>query len=458
MRFSDILRMCFENLKRRKGRTFLTVLGVFIGCVSIIVMVSIGVGMKESNDKTLAEMGDLTIIEVSSQGGKNINGKTVKLNDEALKTISAIPNVTAVMPKTSLDEFSIKMTAGINDRYKCEWSTLVGVDLKDMQSMGYTVLDGKIPQGGGYTVVGGQFFAYAFTDSFMPEGRNQIDRWSNMSEDGKSENLPDPYFNPLNTPIMLHITKDAEDKNELTQELKIGAIVKEDYSKGYETSEGILMDIKDMKALIAKVKEIPVNNIEYSTFLVKTDHINSVQEVEKQIKELGYGTYSMESIRKSMEKSSRQIQMLLGGLGAISLFVAAIGITNTMIMSISERTKEIGIMKALGCYVKDIRLLFLMEAGSIGLIGGVVGCFVSILASIGTNLFSMGAFSPEGTFTLSMIKDALFGGKDITRLSVIPIELIVFGILFSVLVGLVSGYYPANKAVKITALEAIKSD
>ena len=66
---------------------------------------------------------------------------------------------------------------------------------------------------------------------------------------------------------------------------------------------------------------------------------------------MGYSTSSMESIREPMEKEARQKQMMLGGLGAISLFVAALGITNTMIMSISERTREIGIMKSLGCYV-----------------------------------------------------------------------------------------------------------
>lgn len=73
MRFSDIWHMCVENLKRRKGRTFLTVLGVFIGCCSIIVMVSIGIGMTESQNQMLENMGDLTIIEVSqgtSQDGK----------------------------------------------------------------------------------------------------------------------------------------------------------------------------------------------------------------------------------------------------------------------------------------------------------------------------------------------------------------------------------------------------
>ena len=173
--------------------------------------------------------------------------------------------------------------------------------------------------------------------------------------------------------------------------------------------------------------------------------------VENDIKAMGYSTESMESIRKPMEKEARQKQMMLGGLGAISLFVAALGITNTMIMSISERTREIGIMKALGCYVTDIRVMFLSEAGAIGLIGGVIGCVISFIASVVVNLVSLG-FSPEN------ILPAIIGGEGVSRVSVIPPWLLLFAVVFSVLIGLGSGYYPANKAVQIPALEAIKSE
>ena len=172
---------------------------------------------------------------------------------------------------------------------------------------------------------------------------------------------------------------------------------------------------------------------------------------------MGYYTYSMQSMRESMEKSARQVQLMLGGLGAISLFVAAIGITNTMIMSISERTREIGIMKALGCYVRDIRLLFLMEAGTIGLLGGIIGLIFSLLISVGINLFAMGAMGGGG-ITAQTVLQALIGGEEVSRVSAISPGLMLFAIVFSVFVGLVSGYYPANKAVKIPALEAIKHE
>jgi ABC-type antimicrobial peptide transport system permease subunit len=444
--------MCLENLKRRKGRTILTVLGVFIGCTSIIVMVSIGIGLSDSQTQWLSEMGDLTVIEVST-GYSESSGTEAKLDDAAVKNFKEISGVEAVMPKASF-EYSANLKAGVNDRYTCDWVSLVGLDVDAMEQMGYVVQEGKVPGVSEGEVLGGQYLAYSFTDSLMPEGRNMIDRWSAYDEEGNPTELPDPYFDVLNTPLTMEVSIDENNTYKTT--LKVVGVTKEDYGKGWETSEGIMMSIDSLKELISKIKGTPVSKLTYSQILVKVSDISLVPDVESSIKAMGYSTYSMESIRESMEKSSRQIQLVLGGLGAISLFVAAIGITNTMIMSISERTREIGIMKSLGCYVRDIRLLFLMEAGTIGLMGGILGCIISLVISVIINLFSMGAIG-EGV-TGEMIKMAIFGGEGVTRTSIIPVTLMLFAIAFSILVGLVSGYYPANKAVKISALEAIRRE
>lgn len=455
MRLSDIGKMCIDNLKRRKGRTILTVLGVFIGCTSIVVMVSIGAGMKESQDKMLAEMGDLSIIEVSQ--GMNDNGTQAKLDDAAVKSFREMEGVAAVMPKVSLDEVSVSMKAGINDRYSCEWASIVGVDTSALEDMGFELIDGKFPAKGLDEAVGGQYLAYNFYDSLMPEGRNMVDRWSSYDENGNPTELPDPFFDALKTPITLEVTTGDENQPPYKKTMNIVGITKEDYGKGWETSEGIMMSIDAVKDLISKAKGTPNVKLNYSQVLVKAADMSRVAEIESSIKSMGYYTYSMESMRESMEKSARQVQLMLGGLGAISLFVAAIGITNTMIMSISERTREIGIMKALGCYVRDIRMLFLMEAGAIGLLGGIIGLIFSLLISVGINLFAMGAIGGGG-ITAQTILQALIGGEEVSRVSAISPGLMLFAIVFSVFVGLVSGYYPANKAVKIPALEAIKHE
>jgi len=452
MQTKDILQMCAQNLLRRKARTFLTVLGVLIGCCSIVIMVSIGIGMKESQEKMLRQMGDLTIITVSApQGG---TGKA-KLNDDAVKKFRAVPGVSAVSPKLSMDDFTVRLYAGPNNRYQADWTTIAGLDAGVLTDMGYTLLRGEaLPAasaGAGYSALAGQYLAYNFKDTLRPDGANTVDRWGSMDANGAVTNLPDPYFDPLKTPVTLEVDTGS---GKLRYTLNVTGVTKEDYNKGAETSEGLILGLADLKAIMAQAlaKSNSAKKIAYSSVLVKAADITKVAAAETAIRTMGYNTSSMESIRQPMEKEARQKQLMLGGLGAISLFVAALGITNTMIMSISERTREIGIMKALGCYIRDIRVMFLTEAGAIGLLGGVVGCLISFLISIVINLVALGGFSP-GNILL-----AVAGGADVNRTSVIPLWLYGFAIVFSVFIGVGSGYYPANKAVRIPALEAIKSE
>ncbi len=445
MQKKDLLRICLQNLMRRRSRTFLTVLGVLIGCCSIVIMVSLGIGMKETQEKLLAEMGDLTIITVSPpQNGK---GK-VKLDDALVKRLHNMSGVVGVSPKQSLEAESIRILSGTGNRYVADWTSVVGMDTDQMEQLGYRIINGTTVKHSGDIIIG-EFLAYSFKDTLRPEGRNMIDRWAGeLDENGKPAELPAPYLDPLKSTLTLEITTES---GTIKYPVKPVGSTKEDYSKGYETSEGIIMSLTDLRKLLDKIQGPKKKKLPYNSVVVKVSSIDRVADVEQEIKAMGYVTESMESIRKPMEKEARQKQMMLGGLGAISLFVAALGITNTMIMSISERTREIGIMKALGCYVSDVRIMFLAEAGAIGLIGGVIGCVISFLASVIINLVSIG-LSPEN------IPAAILGGENINRVSVIPPWLLLFAIVFSVLIGLGSGYYPANKAVQIPALEAIKSE
>ena len=449
MKHEDLLRVCLQNLLRRKSRTILTVLGVLIGCCSIVIMVSLGIGMKESQEKLLSELGDLTIITVTApQKG---HGKK-KLDDKLLKEIRSLDGVEGVTPKLGFDAYTCRLLAGPGNRYVADWSMLAGLDTAQMDKMGYQLTDGTYPAAPGEVAVG-QYFAYNFRDTLRPEGSNTINRWdSGLDEDGRLLPPPDAYFDPLKQPLTLEVT--GADGSTFTVPLKAVGAVKEDNAKGYETSDGVMMSVADLQALLKRAasgRTAPNSTPAYDSVLVKVSGIKQVDPVETAIKNLGYSTESMESIRKPMEKEARQKQMMLGGLGAISLIVAALGITNTMIMSISERTKEIGVMKSLGCYVYDIRVLFLAEAGAIGFIGGVIGSVISFVISLIINLVSLG-FAPENFLP------AMLGAEGISRVSVIPPWLYLFALVFSVFIGLGSGYYPANKAVQIPALEAIKSE
>ncbi|MEG0541039.1 MAG: FtsX-like permease family protein, partial [Angelakisella sp.] len=146
----------------------------------------------------------------------------------------------------------------------------------------------------------------------------------------------------------------------------IAGIMEKD-DTNWESSEGVFMDINELKAMEAKYNKAngkPKNDkIKYEEVRVKCTSMDEVAAVQEEIKKMGFDCWSMEDNRKSMQDQARMIQLVLGGLAAISLFVAAIGIANTMVMSIIERTREIGIMKVIGAEVGNIRVMFLMEAG-----------------------------------------------------------------------------------------------
>lgn len=452
MKTIDLITMCLQNLMRRKARTFLTVLGVVIGSCAIIIMISIGIGMKEAQDKLLSQMGDLTIINVNLAGKSKNNAR---LDDKAIHEMKQLDGVTLVTPKLSGDNLQFRLVAGRDKRYVCEWASVVGMEPEAVSALGYVVKDGAPLAKVKGTVLVGEYLAYNFRDTRRPDGHNMINRYR-FNPDGSVQEPKPAYFDPLEMPIEMVLTAQmGETEKTMTIPLKAVGRLKEDYGRGMETGDGLVMNIADMKKLLAdarKLAGLKPDNAGYQAVVVKVRSIGDVARVEDEIKRMGFITYSMESIRKPMEKEARQKQMMLGGLGAISLIVAALGITNTMIMSISERTKEIGVMKALGCFVKDIRTIFLMEAGCIGFIGGIVGIIISSAISIAMNLLQAGA--PP-----TSIQEALQKLNDVgSRLSVVPPWLLGFSLLFSVMIGLGSGYYPANKAVRISALEAIKHD
>ena len=217
---------------------------------------------------------------------------------------------------------------------------------------------------------------------------------------------------------------------------------KKSQSQSYMISNGVMMKEKDNG---------------YQEVYVKVDEVDNVSDVESWIKDQGYETYSMTQIREDMQAQVAKSQMILGGTAAVALLVAALNIANTMTMAIYERTKEIGVMKVLGCELNNIRTMFLFEAGAIGLLGGIVGVVFSYLLSFILNNVSSLMMGGDGMS--SGLLDA-FGslGASGGQISIIPLWLVLAALAFSTLVGLVSGVVPANRAVKISALEAIRRE
>ncbi len=443
MKISDLLKLSLDNLKRRKGRTILTVLGVIIGTCSIVMMVSIGVALDKSFDDMMQGMGDLTLIEVYNWGG----GKdTEPLTDDVIEGFMDIEGVRISTPLYQSRYFGPQFTSGSNGKYR-GWGNIRGIKKEAIEDYGYELLEGRFPNSKDkeFTVVVGEYFAYNFENTRKKYPNNYVDPIPD--ENGV---MPKPFVDIFDDEIKIQGTTWTENgKEEVVVEevINIVGVIKQDESKGYETRSGVIMDIE---SLIALEKEyMKKNDIkddqkgkkrEYEQAIVKVNDIEEVDAVIETIESYGYNTYSATSYRNEMKKQTQMIQLILGGLGSIAMLVSAISIANTMTMAIYERTKEIGIMKVLGCELKDIKNMFLAEAAGIGLLGGTAGIIVcyglsALLNFVGTAMMGEGA-----------------------KLSVIPIWLALFGMGFSTMVGIVSGYVPAMRAVKITALSAIRHD
>ena len=159
---------------------------------------------------------------------------------------------------------------------------------------------------------------------------------------------------------------------------------------------------------------------------------------------MGYEVETNAEYLKSMQSQFAVVQAVLGGIGAVSLLVAAIGIANTMMMSIYERTKEIGVMKVLGCSLRNIQQMFLLEAAFIGLLGGIAGNILSFLMSAAINFIA----KSSGSISLGE------GGS----ISYIPWWLVLMSLGFAMLVGVLAGYFPAKRAMRLSPLAAIRNE
>ena len=208
--------------------------------------------------------------------------------------------------------------------------------------------------------------------------------------------------------------------------------------------------IKTLKKTDRKKATAKLHN--YSQIQISVDNVKNVPAIQQAIKDMGYQTSSLSSMFEPMEKMSKMLQLVLGAVGAVAMIVSAISIANTMVMSIYERTKEIGVMKVLGCVITDVKKLFLFESGMIGLIGGVIGISISYIASFCINKFG------EPIFSALMSSSSITGTATVAKYSIIPFWLPFAAALFAMGVGVLSGYYPANRATKISAIEAMKAN
>ena len=459
MNWNDLLRMSINSLRRRKLRTFLTVLGVLIGTASIVVMISLGLGMQQSLYKEVEQSGGLTSITVT--GSDNSDGMTTesmgsgqetekRIDDQLVEKISKMDHVKLAAP---IYETSMILLKGSYMAYV----QLQGMTPEGLKSLNMDLGDGTLPKtgtghlelifgngvitdfyetgsGNGYYDTGkvpninlmkDSLFMITDTENYNSDSSaafgDSADRTAgagSQSDSGTGQTKP----------VQKYVVRASGVIN--------GGL--DDYSNNYDS---VFCDLETLKQLLRKEyagKVIPGQPKTKAGKALKGFYYTSL------IRNMGYNVETNAEYLDSMKSQFAIVQAVLGGIGAVSLLVAAIGIANTMMMSIYERTKEIGVMKVLGCSLRNIREMFLLEAAFIGLLGGIAGNILSFVMSAAINIIvgSSGAMSM---------------GTDST-ISYIPWWLVLMSMVFAVLVGVLAGYFPAKRAMKLSPLAAIRNE
>ncbi len=463
MKYRDMLRMSCSNLWKRKIRTFLTILGVVIGTASIVVMVSLGLGLSRASMAEIEQYGGITTVNVTEQGSifgydeedeKQTLGQAYgsgHLDDALLQRIQEVDHVKSAYPM--LETEAIAMSGGYQGNV-----TVCGVPAAQADLLGLKLSQGTLMQPGT-----GQFeavYGNAVLTNFYNEKTGDGYWWNGQMAD--IDLMEDTIMYIFNVEKYYSYLWGGTDENGQTAAFPKKYIVKtagvmdggpDDY---YSNSNYVYCDLDVLKSTLKKeykntvipgqptyTSGKPYKEIFYTSIVVQVDDMNYVQQVQKDINALGYQAYSNAEWVQAEQKQFRYIQLALGGIGAVSLFVAAIGIANTMMMSIYERTKEIGIMKVLGCDMRNIQGMFLMEAGYIGLIGGIIGLVLSYILSGVINM---------------LVKNMDMGMNVQVGLSYIPPWLALLALAFAVIVGMVSGFFPSLRAMRLSPLAAIRNE
>ena len=459
MRFPDLLIMSINNLRRRKLRTVLTVLGVIIGTASIVVMVSLGIGLDQMFMEQLSSWGSLTTVDVYGGSGSSYYGGAVMvggggskssdptyITDEVIDKFQRIGHVTGVSP---ILDMNVVIRQGA---YEAQYETIQGVGPAYFEQI--KLGEGEYPQKGDT----GLFFGNTVIQDFY-NAKTGKGYWD-------TGELPDVDL--MGRPFFVTFDMDGYYQSQYPSEDGAGTKPPKKYMmNGIGVQEGglddwnnysyrIYMDVDGMKSQLKKAfkkgktipgqptnkKGKPYNYFIYNSAQVYVDDVDNVTKVQKELADMGFQVQSQIDWLESSKQQSDMVQAVLGGIGAVSLFVAAIGIANTMMMSIYERTKEIGVMKVLGCDMGNIRNMFLIESGFIGFMGGVLGIGLSYGVSLLINKF-VGAQALTGM------------AGDLSR---VPPWLSLAAVAFAIFVGMAAGFMPAMRAMKLSPLAAIRNE
>jgi putative ABC transport system permease protein len=404
MKFGRILKMALRALTHNKSRSFLTMLGVIIGVAAVMMMLSVGAGTQAAVTGRISSLGtNLLMIQPGNvrAGGVALSSQAQSLTMEDVTSISSIEGVKAVAPTLS---GRVQAVAGSNNTN----TSVVGTTLEYQSLMSI-----KMKQG--------VFFA-------QPE----VDQWEKVAILGSTvaETLF-PGENPVEKTLTLVV-------NRTKAIFRVMGVMASKGGTGFANQDDqIIVPITTAQKILFGRSVLGQINVEVNSVEQMTDVSSKITQILRirhniaEGKSDDFSILNQQDLLETMSSVAASFTTLLAGIASISLLVGGIGIMNIMLVSVTERTREIGLRKAIGALRWDIVMQFLLEAVILSTTGGIVGI---ILGFVGSYLIK----SWGNTTT------------------VITAGSVLLGFLFSVAVGVFFGFYPAQKAARLEPIEALR--
>lgn len=434
----ELIRLAINNLLRARARLLMTAGGVLVGTTAIILLLAMTNGLQRAAEAGIGSSTSLTRINVSEKwfwGPPTADAPVVefpKLTPAAVARFQRIEGVQAVIPMKRLEGGELTTPDGL-----IGYANLMGIDPRYLPYLGVAVDQGTLELTAGrnqaiFTPDVGNYFNDPFAEEWTPI---QIDL--------------------LSTPLTMRLYRNDESREINIQPVGILLELPDSYRS--------FMHIQDVIQHNAWVRDEPFDpeTFVYDEVIVVADSRETASSVAQAIREMDYQIYGAIEFIEQLNGFFNSMRLILGGVGGVALLVAAFGVANTMTMAILERTKEIGIMKAVGATDRDVMTVFLIEAGLVGFIGGTSGVSVAVLLQNLINGVLSGAGTPN--------PDDPYGGGipfigiDLSQLNgqliIIPPELMLFAVAVATMVGVCAGVYPAFRAAaRLQPIVALKTE
>jgi len=432
MKLKKSFQLAFNILVHSKLRSWLTIIGIVVGIAAVVAIISMSLGAQQQLEERLGSLGaDILTVSPGMQrafgagfgGGErpgNVPGDGPGGTTASSQTISNNLTVRDVIVIKS--QLNVKYVMGqVSGRADISYSsktaksiTVTGVDVDVWKEITTEKLSSGrfLGQGDIYSIVIGESLATSVFGKEVPLN-------SKITIGGKSFNV----VGILDEGRSIYMPIDA--------------------------ARSVLDDIgqEEFSSISVKIEDVALANDTVNTITKKLMLSRGILEKNK----ADFSVSNPASMQATMEETMDTMTLFLGAIAAISLIVGAIGIANTMFTAVLEKTKEIGIMKAIGTQNKDVMMIFLLNSGLIGLVGGIGGVIVGTLSSTLINSFagitstSSGRGGPGGGLL------GMLGGS-----SSVNFPLIFGAIFFAVLIGMVSGAIPAYRASKLNPVDALR--